>query len=242
MLEIKGLRGGLKNQTILNGIDLKFEEGTTHAIMGRNGSGKSTLLSVIMGSEVYQSSGSVKHDGEEILGLDADKIANRGIFLSFQTPHEFDEITTIAYLKLLWEKSNGFEGKTNNEFKEANKDILESLFISDEMLERKLNVGFSGGEKKRVEVLQLLLIKPKVILLDEIDTGLDVDSVLSIAKTIAKYQADTKATIIIVTHLSTFLKHVVPDEVHVIEDGKVAKTGDASLAEKITNEGYKSIL
>jgi len=242
MLKIKQLKGGLKDQEILKGIDLEFKEGTTHAIMGRNGSGKSTLLSVIMGSEVYESEGSILHGDKEILGLGAENIAQLGIFLSFQSPHEFNEISTIDYLKRLWEKSEGLEKQTKEAFYIANEEMFESLDITKDMLERKLNVGFSGGERKRVEVLQLLLIKPKVILLDEIDTGLDVDSVLSIAKTIAKYQAETKATIVIVTHLSTFLKHVVPDEVHIIEAGEVVKTGDASLADKITNEGYKSVL
>lgn len=242
MLKIKNLKGGLKDLEILKGINLEFEAGKTYAIMGRNGSGKSTLLSIIMGSEIYQADGSITHNGEQVLGIGAENIAKRGIFLSFQSPLEFDEITTIDYLKMLWEKTEGLEGQSDDDFIKANKDLLDSLDITEKMLKRNLNVGFSGGERKRVEVLQLLLIKPKVVLLDEIDTGLDVDSVLSIAKTIAKYQEETDATIIIVTHLSTFLKHVVPDGVHVIEGGLVAKSGDASLAEKITNEGYKSIL
>lgn len=241
MLEIKDLHTSVKKEAILKGVDLTIGDGEVHAIMGKNGCGKSTLLSTIMGSEVYKAKGSILFDGNEIVKLDANLRAKLGIFLTFQTPYEFFEARTIDILTRVWninKKTNG----SPEEFHEAHKDLLESLDIDTEMLNREFNVGFSGGQRKRLEVLQLLLIEPKLILLDEIDTGLDVDSVIAIGKTLAKYQKEKKATVLIVTHLSTFLKYLAPDKVHVIDDGKVVKSGDGSLAKKITEEGYSFIL
>lgn len=241
MLKIKDLHTSVKKDNILKGIDLEIGQGEVHAIMGKNGCGKSTLLSTIMGSEVYDAKGSIVFNGEEIVSLDANLRAKLGIFLTFQTPYEFFEARTIDILTRVWNINKKTKGSPEDFYK-VNKDLLEMLDIDMDMLKRDFNVGFSGGQRKRLEVLQLLLIEPKLILLDEIDTGLDVDSVIAIGKTLAKYQKDKKATVLIVTHLSTFLKYLTPDKVHVIDEGKVVKSGDGTLAKKITEEGYSFIL
>lgn len=238
MLKITNLYTNIKREEILNGVDLEVGDGEIHAIMGKNGCGKSTLLNTIMGSEVYETTeGSITFDGTEIQNLDANIRAKMGMFLTFQTPYEFFEARTVDILTRIWNIRKETKG-TPDEFVKAHKDLFELLDINNEMLGREFNVGFSGGERKRLEILQLLLVEPKLILLDEIDTGLDVDSVIAIGKTLAKYQKEKKATVIIVTHLSTFLKYLTPDKVHVMEDGVVIKTGDNSLATRITEEGY----
>jgi len=241
MLSIKNLHTSVKKEAILKGIDLEVGGGEVHAIMGKNGCGKSTLLSSIMGSEIYKTKGSIVFNGDEIQNMDTTLRARQGIFLTFQTPYEFFEARTIDILTRVWNINKKTKG-TPEEFYEAHKDLLTLLDIDMEMLKREFNVGFSGGQRKRLEVLQLLLTEPKLILLDEIDTGLDVDSVIAIGKTLAKYQKEKNATVLIVTHLSTFLKYLAPDKVHVIDDGKVVKSGDGTLAKKITEEGYSFIL
>lgn len=241
MLEIKDLHTNVKKEAILNGVNLKINEGEIHAIMGKNGCGKSTLLNTIMGSEVYQvKSGKILFDGVEIQKMEANLRAKLGMFLTFQTPYEFFETSTIDILTRIWNITQKTKG-TPKDFHKANKALLELLNIDDEMLMREFNVGFSGGERKRLEVLQLLLIEPKVILLDEIDTGLDIDSIIAIGNTLKKYQKDNNATVIIVTHLSTFLKFLKPDKVHVMRDGVVVKSGTNALATKISEVGYSFI-
>lgn len=238
MLKINDLHTSIKKKPILKGINLEVGDGEVHAIMGRNGCGKSTLLNTIMGSEIYRlNTGTIVFNGEEVQELDANIRAKMGMFLSFQTPYEFFEARTIDILTRVWNINKETKG-TLDDFHEAHTELFELLDISDEMLKRDFNVGFSGGERKRLEVFQLLLIEPKLILLDEIDTGLDVDSIIAIGRTLAKYQKEKKATVLIVTHLSTFLKYLAPDKVHVIDDGVVVKTGDGTLATKITEEGY----
>ena len=238
MLKIKNLHTSIKDKEILKGINLEVTEGEVHAIMGKNGCGKSTLLNTIMGSEMYKlDSGTIQLFDEEIQTLDANLRAKLGIFLSFQTPYEFFEARTIDILTRVWNINKETKGSPEDFFN-THTELLELLDISLDMLNREFNVGFSGGERKRLEVLQLLLIEPSLVLLDEIDTGLDIDSVIAIGRTLAKYQKDKKATVIIVTHLSTFLKYLTPDKVHVIDDGIIIKSGDNSLATKITEEGY----
>lgn len=242
MLEIKNLHTSIKNKRILKGIDLKINNGEVHAIMGKNGCGKSTLLNTIMGSDIYKLvDGSITYNGSEIQNLEANVRANLGIFLTFQSPYDFFEARTIDILTRVWNINKSNKG-TVDDFYEKHTELLDLLDINSDMLKREFNVGFSGGERKRLEVLQLLLVKPKLILLDEIDTGLDIDSVIAIGNTLAKYQKENNATVIIVTHLSTFLKYLRPDKVHVIDDGMVVKSGDNSLATKITEEGYSFIL
>lgn len=241
MLEIKNLHTSIKKEPILKGIDLSVGEGEVHTIMGKNGCGKSTLLNTIMGSEMYKlDKGTISLHGKEIQKMDPTDRAKLGMFISFQTPYEFFEATTISILTRIWNINHKVKGSPDD-FYAAHTDLLKLLDIDDNMLAREFNVGFSGGERKRLEVLQLLLIKPKLILLDEIDTGLDIDSVIAIGNTLATYQKENKATVIIVTHLSTFLKYLTPDKVHVMSDGVMVKSGDNSLAKRITEEGYSFI-
>lgn len=241
MLKIENLHTNVKNEPILKGVNLEVGEGEVHAIMGKNGCGKSTLLSTIMGSEIYTvKGGNITLDGVNITKSEANERANLGLFLTFQTPYEFFEIRTVDILTRIWNTKH-VENLSQDEFVATNKELLDLLEIDNEMLKRDFNVGFSGGERKRLEIMQLLLIEPKVILLDEIDTGLDVDSVITIGKALAKYQKEKNATVIIVTHLSTFLNYVTPNKVHVMSDGIVVKTGDGDLAKQITEHGYSII-
>ena len=242
MLNIKNLHTSINKQSILKGVNLSVGKGEIHAIMGKNGCGKSTLLNTIMGSEIYKvKKGLISFEDTDITGMEANERANLGIFLSFQTPYEFFEARTVDILTRVWNINKSEKG-SNDDFYEANKELIEVLDISKDMLMREFNVGFSGGERKRLEMLQLLLIEPSLILLDEIDTGLDVDSVIAIGQTLKAYQEKHNATILIVTHLSTFLKYLEPTKVHVMNDGVVVKTGDKTLVDLITEKGYSNIL
>lgn len=238
MLSINNLHISIGKEVILKGVNLEVGEGEVHAIMGKNGCGKSTLLNTIMGSDIYKlTKGTISVFGHEIQKLEANDRAKLGIFLTFQSPYDFFEARTIDILTRVWNINKETKGSPDEFYKE-NKELLTLLDITDEMLHREFNVGFSGGERKRLEVFQLLLVEPKLILLDEIDTGLDIDSVITIGNTLADYQKKYNATVIIVTHLSTFLKYLTPNVVHVMDDGVVIKSGDNSLATRITEEGY----
>lgn len=242
MLVIENLKSNIGKTEILKGVNLKVNSGEIHAIMGTNGCGKSTLLHTIMGNQIYKlTNGEVYLGGEKITKLEPNYRANLGMFLSFQSPYEFFETSTINILTLIWNTKAKKKGNTDD-FLRENKQLLNNLKISDEMLSRDFNVGFSGGERKRLEVLQLLLLQPSLVLLDEIDTGLDIDSIISIGNTLKKYQKKNKATFIVVTHLTSFLDYLVPKKVHIMHDGIIVKTGTKSLATKISKVGYSFIL
>lgn len=238
MLKLSNLKVSVKKEAILNGVNLEVNQGEVHAIMGRNGCGKSTLLSTIMGNEVYSiKDGKIELGNIEIQDMDANLRANLGLFMTFQTPYDFFEVRTVDILTYIWNKKQT-EKRTADDFVESNKQLLEDLNITNEMLHREFNVGFSGGERKRLEVAQLLLTNPSIILLDEIDTGLDIDSIITIGNTLKEYQKKKNATVLIVTHLLTFLKYLSPDKVHVMDEGVIVKTGKKDLAERISQEGY----
>ncbi len=247
VLEIKDLHVTREGKEILKGVNLKTGPGEVHAIMGPNGSGKSTLANTLLGHPKYKvTQGDILLDGESILDLSPDKRAKKGLFLGFQYPTEVSGVGFSHFLRTAYNSlSKALQGDdrevfiTVREFQKYLKENLEKVGLKEEFLSRYLNEGFSGGEKKRAEVLQMAVLKPKISILDEPDSGLDIDAVQSVAKAISQV-ADKDATIIIITHYARILKFLDKlDFVHVFANGQVIKTGDASLADKLEAEGYE---
>ena len=247
VLEIKDLHVSIGDKEILKGVNLKTGPGEVHAIMGPNGSGKSTLAYTLLAHPKYQvTKGDILLDGESILELTADQRAKKGLFLAFQYPTEVSGVGFSHFLRTAYNSlSKAMEGDdrevfiTVREFQKYLKENIKSVGLSEEFLSRYLNEGFSGGEKKRSEVLQMAVLKPKVSILDEPDSGLDIDAVQSVAKAISNVST-TDATVIIITHYARILKFLDKlDYVHVFAQGKVLQTGDASLADKLEAEGYE---
>jgi len=250
VLEIKDLHVTIEGKEILKGVNLKTGPGEVHAIMGPNGSGKSTLALTLLGHPKYQvTQGDILLDGESILKLKADQRAKKGLFLGFQYPTEVSGVGFSHFLRTAYNSlSKALQGEdrevfiTVREFQKYLKDNLKKVGLKEEFLSRYLNEGFSGGEKKRAEVLQMAVLRPKISILDEPDSGLDIDAVQSVAKAISEV-AGKDATIIIITHYARILKFLKKlDFVHVFADGRVIKTGDASLADKLEAEGYEGTL
>ena len=247
VLEIKDLHVTREGKEILKGVNLKTGPGEVHAIMGPNGSGKSTLAYTLLGHPKYQvTQGDILIDGESILDLKADERAKKGLFLGFQYPTEVSGVGFSHFLRTAYNSlSKALEGDdrevfiTVREFQKYLKENLAKVGLKEEFLSRYLNEGFSGGEKKRAEVLQMAVLKPKIAILDEPDSGLDIDAVQSVAKAISQVSGK-EATTIIITHYSRILKFLDKlDYVHVFAEGKVMKTGDATLADKLEAEGYE---
>ena len=246
VLEIKDLHVTREGKEILKGVNLKTGPGQVHAIMGPNGSGKSTLAYTLLGHPKYEvTKGDILLDGESILKLKADQRAKKGLFLGFQYPTEVSGVGYSHFLRTSYNAlSKALQGEdrevfiTVREFQKYLKDNLKQVGLSDEFLARYLNEGFSGGEKKRSEVLQMAVLKPTISILDEPDSGLDIDAVQSVAKAIS--EVSTKdATVIIITHYARILKFLKKlDFVHVFAGGKVLKSGDASLADELEKRGY----
>ena len=246
VLEIKDLHVTREGKEILKGVNLKTGPGQVHAIMGPNGSGKSTLAYTLLGHPKYEvTKGDILLDGESILKLKADQRAKKGLFLGFQYPTEVSGVGYSHFLRTSYNAlSKALQGKdrevfiTVREFQKYLKDNLKQVGLSDEFLSRYLNEGFSGGEKKRSEVLQMAVLKPTISILDEPDSGLDIDAVQSVAKAIS--EVSTKdATMILITHYARILKFLKKlDFVHVFANGKILKTGDASLADELEKKGY----
>jgi len=247
VLEIKDLHVTREGKEILKGVNLKTGPGEVHAIMGPNGSGKSTLALTLLAHPKYVvTQGDILLDGESILKLKADERAKKGLFLGFQYPTEVSGVGFSHFLRTAYNSlSKALQGDdrevfiTVREFQKYLKDNLKKVGLKEEFLSRYLNEGFSGGEKKRAEVLQMAVLKPNVSILDEPDSGLDIDAVQSVAKAISEV-AGKDATIIIITHYARILKFLNKlDFVHVFIDGKVIQTGDATLADKLEAEGYE---
>jgi len=247
VLEIKDLHVTREGKEILKGVNLKTGPGEVHAIMGPNGSGKSTLALTLLAHPKYVvTQGDILLDGESILKLKADERAKKGLFLGFQYPTEVSGVGFSHFLRTAYNSlSKALQGDdrevfiTVREFQKYLKDNLKKVGLKEEFLSRYLNEGFSGGEKKRAEVLQMAVLKPNVSILDEPDSGLDIDAVQSVAKAISEV-AGKDATIIIITHYARILKFLKKlDFVHVFIDGKVIQTGDATLADKLEAEGYE---
>lgn len=247
VLEIRDLHVTREGKEILKGVNLKTGSGEVHAIMGPNGSGKSTLAYTLLAHPKYQvTQGDILIDGESILKLTADKRAKKGLFLGFQYPTEVSGVGFSHFLRTAYNSlSKALEGDdrevfiTVREFQKYLKENLEKVGLKEEFLSRYLNEGFSGGEKKRAEVLQMAVLRPKISILDEPDSGLDIDAVQSVAQAISKV-SNKDATVIIITHYARILKFLDRlDYVHVFANGKVLQTGDASMADKLEAEGYE---
>ena len=239
LLEIKDLHVNVGEKEILKGINLKINKGEVHVIMGPNGSGKTTTANAILNNPLYKkSSGNILFEGEDITNLKTDEIARKGIFMSFQLPEEIPGITVTNFLKFAKNKVTGKPIKIF-EFKDEIKKHMEELQIKPEYAERSLNVGFSGGEKKKNEILQMLVLNPKLAILDETDSGLDVDSIKTVSKGIEMFKNKDNA-VLIITHNTKILHNLKVDYVHVLVNGKIVKTGTQDLAKEIENNGYKN--
>ena len=238
LLDIKDLYVNAGEKEILKGINLKINKGEIHVIMGPNGSGKSTTANAILNNPEYKKiSGSIKFDGKSINDLKPDEIARLGVFMSFQLPEEIPGITVTNFLRYAKNKVTGKPVKIF-EFKNELQQYVDELNINPKTLDRSLNVGFSGGEKKKNEILQLLCLNPKLAILDETDSGLDVDAIKTVSKGIKMFKNDDNA-VLIITHNDKILSNLKVDYVHVLVDGRIVTTGDQKLATTIENEGYE---
>ncbi len=241
MLEIKNLKAQIEDKTILNGVNLKVNKGEVHAIMGPNGSGKSTLSSVIAGNEDYEvSSGHITYEGDDLLEMAPEERSHRGVFLSFQYPVEIPGLSVSNFIKTaINEKRKAFgqENISAKELLQLFKEKCELLNIDKEYLSRSLNEGFSGGEKKRNEIFQMAMMEPKLSILDETDSGLDIDALKIVANGVNSLKSSSNS-IILITHYQRLLNYIVPDFVHILKDGKIVMSGDKSLAQKLEKEGY----
>ena len=244
MLEIKNLNVSVENTKILNGINLNIGEGEVHAIMGKNGSGKSTLSNVIAGNDSYEiKSGSIKFCNENLDDLSPENRALSGIFLSFQYPVALPGVNNTYFLKSALNakrKYNGEEELDSIEFLKLIKTNLQKVSMDESYLKRSVNVGFSGGEKKRNEILQMITLEPKLSILDETDSGLDIDALKIVADGINQTRTKNNSFIVI-THYQRMLNYLKPDFVHVLMDGKIVKTGGPELAIELEEKGYSQI-
>ena len=241
MLKVSNLVAGIEDHTILNGIDLEVKAGEVHAIMGPNGSGKSTLASVIAGKEEYEvTSGKMELLGEDLDGLSPEERAHMGVFLSFQYPVEIPGVTVTNFMRTALNetrKARGQEEMPANEMLKMIREKAELLEIDRKFLSRSLNEGFSGGEKKRNEIFQMAMMEPKLAILDETDSGLDIDALRIVAEGVNKLRGSENA-IIVITHYQRLLDYIVPDYVHVLHQGQIVKSGTKELALELEDKGY----
>lgn len=240
-LKITDLHVTVEGKEILNGFNIEIHSGEIHAIMGPNGTGKSTLTNVIMGNPNYQiTQGEIIYDGVSLNEMKVDERARLGIFLGMQLPLEIEGVSNADFLR------NAIHAKDGNHFKllpfvkEMNQD-LEKLKMDKDMIHRSLNQGFSGGEKKKNEILQMMLLKPSLVMLDEIDSGLDVDSLKIVGTQVMEYYQQEKPAILLITHYQRLLDYIKPDFVHILKDGKIVESGDATLVSRIEKYGYEEI-
>ncbi|MBS3061109.1 MAG: Fe-S cluster assembly ATPase SufC [Candidatus Diapherotrites archaeon] len=242
LLSVKDLHAQIDGKNILNGIDLSVKKGEVHAIMGPNGSGKSTLSNVIMGHPKFVvTKGSISFEGKDVLELSPDKRSRLGLFLSFQYPFE---VQGLGFSKFLFSAYKArFPNKKISvlDFQKLLKSKAEALHMTPEFTKRELNVGFSGGEKKRAEILQLMMLEPKLAILDETDSGLDIDSLKLVAESVNRLRGPDFSAIVI-THYKRILNYLKPDVVHVLSEGRIVASGDMSLADELEANGYKTVL
>ncbi|MFC4816240.1 MULTISPECIES: Fe-S cluster assembly ATPase SufC [unclassified Flavobacterium] len=241
MLTIKNLHASVEDKEILKGINLEVKAGEIHAIMGPNGAGKSTLSSIIAGNENYEvSEGEILLDGEDVSELAPEERAHKGIFLSFQYPVEIPGVSVTNFIKTAINekrKANGLEEMPANEMLKMIREKSELLEMDRKFLSRSLNEGFSGGEKKRNEIFQMAMLEPKVAILDETDSGLDIDALRIVANGVNKLKSEDNA-VVVITHYQRLLEYIVPDFVHVLMDGKIIKSGGKELALELEEKGY----
>tara|TARA_B110000438_G_scaffold250522_1_gene254435 strand:+ start:776 stop:1510 length:735 start_codon:yes stop_codon:yes gene_type:complete len=243
MLKIKGLKATINEKSILKGLDLEIKPGEVHAIMGPNGSGKSTLANVLSGKNGYETEGEIYFDGINLNDLKIEERAQKGIFLAFQYPLEIPGVNTNNFLKTSLNsvrKARGEKELDTLTFLKLIKEKIKELNIDEKFLSRQLNVGFSGGEKKKNEILQMKLLEPKLSILDETDSGLDIDALRIVADGVNSYKNKENAFLII-THYQRLLDYIKPDYIHVLSAGKIVKTGNADLGEQLEKSGYKNL-
>ena len=241
MLEIKNLQASVEDTEILKGVDLKINPGEVHAIMGPNGSGKSTLANVVMGNPVYEiTEGNIIFEGKDITEEPVDNRAKLGLFLAFQYPESIPGVTIVNMLKTALTNIEETE-YTTLELRLKVAESMEQLGLSADFAERYLNEGFSGGERKRNEILQLAVLDPKLAILDETDSGLDVDGLRVVGEGVSKLKNDNKGYLV-VTHYQRLLEYIKPDFVHVFVDGKIVESGGIKLSDKLEKDGYESYL
>ncbi|MFC7356339.1 Fe-S cluster assembly ATPase SufC [Jejudonia soesokkakensis] len=241
MLQIKNVHASVEDKDILKGISLEVKAGEVHAIMGPNGSGKSTLASVIAGKEEFEvTKGNITFEGEDMIELDPEERAHKGVFLSFQYPVEIPGVSVTNFIKTAineTRKSKGLEDMPAGEMLKLIKEKADLLEIDRKFLSRSLNEGFSGGEKKRNEVFQMAMLEPKLAILDETDSGLDIDALKVVANGVNKLKSKDNA-VVVITHYQRLLDYIVPDYVHVLMDGKIVKSGTKELAYQLEEKGY----
>ena len=243
MLKINNLTAKIENKSILNGLNLEVKPGEIHAIMGPNGSGKSTLANILSGKKGYEISGEINYQDKDLFKLAIEERAHKGLFLAFQYPLEIPGVRTSNFLKTSLNairKSNGKKELDALEFLKIVKTKAAELKIDEKTLDRQLNVGFSGGEKKKNEILQMSLFEPKMVILDETDSGLDIDALKIVANGVNTLR-NNKRSFLIITHYQRLLDYIKPDFVHVLMNGKIAKTGCSDLALELEKVGYNKI-
>jgi len=245
ILEIKNLHAGVENKQILKGVDLTINPGEVHALMGLNGSGKSTLAAILAGRDGYDvTAGQILYQGKDLLELDPEERAREGIFLAFQYPVEIPGVNSTYFLKAALNeirKSKGEPELDAIEFLNLVKDKIKLLELNEDLLKRSVNEGFSGGEKKRNEIFQMAVLEPKLAVLDETDSGLDIDALKIVSNGVNKLKRKDNAQLVI-THYQRLLNYIVPDFVHVLVDGRVIKTGDKTLALELEAKGYEHLV
>jgi Fe-S cluster assembly ATP-binding protein len=244
MLEIKNLKASIGDKDILKGLDISIKSGELHAIMGPNGSGKSTLANVLSGKNGYEISGELKYQDKNLEEIPIDERAQKGIFLAFQYPTEIPGVNTNNFLKTSLNKVRKARGEKELDtlsFLKLVKQKSSELGMEEKMLSRQLNVGFSGGEKKKNEILQMKILDPCLVILDETDSGLDIDALKTVANGVNSSR-DSKRAFLVITHYQRLLNYINPDFVHVLANGKIVKSGGMELAEQLEKTGYKEIV
>jgi Fe-S cluster assembly ATP-binding protein len=242
MLEVKGLRASAGDKEILRGIDLTVNAGEVHAVMGPNGSGKSTLAQVLAGHPAYEvTAGQVLYEGKDLLDMDPEERAQAGLFLAFQYPVEIPGISNAYFLRAAYNeirKARGLEEVDSMDFLDLLEEKLRLVEWGPEIMSRAVNSGFSGGEKKRNEILQMAVLEPKLAILDETDSGLDIDALRVVANGVNALRRPDRATVV-VTHYQRLLNHIIPDQVHVLSAGRIVKSGGKDLAHELEARGYE---
>jgi Fe-S cluster assembly ATP-binding protein len=244
ILEIRNLSAGVEGKQILKGVSLIIHAGEVHAVMGPNGSGKSTLAAVLAGREGYDVAGEVIYNGKDLLELDPEERAREGLFLAFQYPVEIPGVNSTYFLKAAFNEMRKHRGEPEldaMEFLTLVKDKMKLLELKDDLLKRSVNEGFSGGEKKRAEIFQMAVLEPKLAILDETDSGLDIDALKIVAAGVNKLKRPDNAQLVI-THYQRLLNYIIPDFVHVLVDGRIVKSGDKDLALELEAKGYDWIV
>ena len=245
ILEIKNLHAGVENKQILKGFSLTISAGEVHALMGLNGSGKSTLAAILAGRDGYEvTQGSVKYLGQDLLDLDPEERAREGLFLAFQYPVEIPGVNSTYFLKAALNEIRKAKGQPELdaiEFLSLVREKVKLLELSEELLKRSVNEGFSGGEKKRAEIFQMAVLEPKLAILDETDSGLDIDALKVVSSGVNKLKRPESAQLVI-THYQRLLNYIIPDVVHVMADGRIVKSGDKNLALELEAKGYEAIV